>query len=78
MRLLLLTFIILIGLNFTSAQTTDFKKQEPTVLIESISELIIYYPQYSTIDLVCGNMPDKDSKDVLFCCGASFTGELLK
>lgn len=46
--------------------------------IESIEDLIIYYPNYSTIDLVCGQMPKKTDNNVLFCCEAAFTGELLK
>lgn len=76
--MLLLFYFLLNCLNIGFAQRIDLIKQEQTVLIESTSELIIYYPQYSDIDLVCGNMPDKNNKDVLFCCGASFTGELLK
>ncbi len=54
-----------------------YAQQEKLMLIEETSNLIIYYPQYSDIDLVCGNMPVKEDKSVLFCCEAAFTGQLL-
>ena len=47
------------------------------VIVETTSNLNVYYPQYSRIDLVCGNMPKTSQKDVEFCCEAAFTGELL-
>ena len=40
--------------------------------------LIIYTPDYSSIDLVCGTMPSQSDKTVIFCAEAAFTGELLK
>ena len=46
--------------------------------IETTNDLIIYYPQYSYIDLACEQMPEKTDTNVLFCCEAAFTGELLK
>ena len=46
--------------------------------IETTKDLIIYYPQYSDIDLVCEKMPEKTDNNLLFCCEAAFTGELLK
>lgn len=45
---------------------------------EEKGNLIIYTPHYSTIDLVCGTMPSKSDKNVIFCAEAAFTGELLK
>ncbi len=39
--------------------------------------LRVYYPHYSTIDLVCGTMPQKSDKDVILFAEAAFTGELL-
>ena len=46
--------------------------------IEITKNLIIYYPQYSNVDLACGQMPQKTDYDVLFCCKAEFTGDLLE
>ena len=55
-----------------------YAQQEKLMVIEETSNLIIYYPQYSDIDLVCGNMPVKEDESVLFCCEAAFTGQLLE
>ena len=52
-------------------------QQANLVHIETTSDLIIYYPQYSDIDLVCEKTPAKEDKSVLFCCEAAFTGQLL-
>ena len=45
--------------------------------VETTMNLNVYYPEYSKIDLVCGQMPTDAQKDVEFCCEAAFTGELL-
>ena len=45
--------------------------------VETTINLIIFYPNYSRIDLVCGKMPDKSDANVVFCCEAAFTGQLL-
>jgi len=47
------------------------------VTIDSTSYLKVYYPTFSKIDLVCGQMPKVTDKNVEFCCEAAFTGELL-
>lgn len=47
------------------------------VTVESTKNLIVYYPKYTKIDLVCGHMPKTSLKNVEFCCEAAFTGELL-
>ena len=57
---------------------TSFGQQVDLIHIETTADLVIYYPQYSNIDLACGQMPQKTDNDVLFCCEAAFTGELLK
>ena len=48
------------------------------VTIETTVNLKVYFPEYSKIDLVCGQMPSTNQKNVEFCCEAAFTGELLK
>lgn len=45
---------------------------------EEKGKLIIYTPDYSSIDLVCGTMPSQSDKNVIFCAEAAFTGELKK
>ena len=47
------------------------------VTVETTANLNVYYPEFSKIDLVCGQMPKASQKDVEFCCEAAFTGELL-
>ena len=47
------------------------------VTVETTTNLNVYYPDYTKIDLVCGQMPKAAQKDVEFCCEATFTGELL-
>ena len=50
--------------HYTAKEVTDY--------------LILYYPDYTNIDLVCGTMPSIKDKRVIFCAEAAFTGELLK
>lgn len=38
--------------------------------------LIILYPKFNTVDLVCGTMPSPQDKHVLLCAEACFTGTL--
>ena len=44
------------------------------VTVETTTNLNVYYPKYSMIDLVCGQMPKATQKNVRFCCEAAFTG----
>ena len=48
------------------------------VKVEKPANLNVYYPEYTKVDLVCGEMPKAAQKDVEFCCEAAFTGELLE
>ena len=43
----------------------------------TVEGLIVYYPQFSRIDLVCGQMPSEQDTSVVFCAEAAFTHELL-
>ena len=47
------------------------------VIVETTANLNVYYPDYTKIDLICGQMPKAAQKDVEFCCEAAFTGKLL-
>lgn len=46
------------------------------VEISDTCNLRIYYPDYSRIDLACGDMPPKYDGSVIFVCAAAFTGSL--
>ena len=48
------------------------------VTVETTTSLKVYYPEFSRIDLVCGQMPMAAQKEVEFCCEGAFTGELLR
>ena len=71
-------FFIIVGLLLIHSTYSQQENHVQLMRVETTSNLIIYYPQYSNIDLVCGQMPQKSESDVLFCCEAAFTGELLK
>lgn len=47
------------------------------IVDESLSSLKIYYPQYSSIDLVCGIDSPEDDPNAIFCCAAAFTATRL-
>lgn len=48
------------------------------VVVDTIDSLIVYYPNFSKIDLVCGNMPVKEDTNVVFCAAAAFTGTYME
>lgn len=47
------------------------------VEIKDTLGLRIYYPKYSNIDFVCGEMPSKSDNSVIMFAEGAFTGELL-
>ena len=63
----------------TMEQDNTIDMQGSPVMIDdtTVNGLVIYYPQYSRIDLVCGKMPDKHDTTVIYCAEAAFTHELL-
>lgn len=62
----------------TEAKGHKVNKTRNNIEIETEGNLVIYYPLYDYIDHACGTMPSKKDSSVIFCCSASFTGELLK
>lgn len=61
----------------TEDRAYDAVKDEAPVEIVDTCMLRIYYPKYSRIDLVCGEMPKKEDESVIMFAEAAFTGELL-
>lgn len=55
-----------------------YKGADSLLVIDTSREgLTLYYPQYNSIDLVCGAAsPEEDSK-AIFSCPAAFTGETI-
>ena len=56
---------------------TDSGRVE-TVVLDSTEKFVAYYPKFERIDLVCGEMPEKTDRSVVFMAEAAFTGEYLK
>lgn len=56
---------------------SDAAKNEVPVGIVDTCMLRIYYPNYSRIDLACGEMPKKEDESVIMLAEAAFTGELI-
>lgn len=48
------------------------------VKVEKTSELIIFKPEFESIDLTFGNESPKNDKAIIACFGAAFTGDCLK
>lgn len=48
------------------------------VEVRSVSDIKIYEPHHSTVDLVCGQRPGLNDASVVFCAEAAFTGQFLK
>ena len=61
----------------TTTATQPAATQPTPVEIADTCNLRIYYPNYSRIDLVCGEMPEKEDESVIMFAEAAFTGELL-
>ena len=45
--------------------------------INQTEHLTFYYPNFKSMDLSLGKMPDTSDSKVEFCCEAAFTGQLL-
>ena len=65
--------------NKTDQSTMDNSNIPAPVMIDdtTVNGLTVYYPQFSSIDLVCGTMPSQQDTNVVFCAEAAFTHELL-
>ncbi len=47
------------------------------MIVEKTPNHNVYYPEYTKIDLVCGQMPKTTQKDVEFCCEAALFQNIL-
>lgn len=41
--------------------------------VDETDNLLIYYPNFSRIDLICGEMPDTTNPNIIFCSKAAYT-----
>jgi len=56
----------------------DSSESGDVMKIDSLPNLIIYYPHFKKMDLVFEDMPEKGENGVTMCVGAAYTGELKK
>ena len=81
--ILLLSSVILFfscnACNDKEHSTKDEETKDKPVVVQRKDTLglIVLYPQYSSIDLVCGTMPEKSDSSVILFAEAAYTGELL-
>ena len=80
----LLVVLAVLALCCCKPETTEIMDNENVVkdslvMVDdsTVNGLIVYYPQFSRIDLVCGKMPSQQDDSVIFCAEAAFTHELL-
>lgn len=56
---------------------TIIEYDKSLIEITDTLELKLYYPRYSRIDLVCGNMPAKNDSSIIFMASAAYTLKCL-
>ena len=72
---LLLSFLTIACISCDSATTRDVFISSEYVEVQSTSHLDLFYPQFSDMRFFVGNLSElKDDDDIIFCCGAAFTG----
>ena len=77
---ILVVLLVLCYSFYDQEEITVKKEKENIVYVERVDSvgLVILYPQFSTIDLVCDTMPSKDDASVILVAEAAYTGECLK
>lgn len=89
-----LLFLLSLFCSLVSCNTNGVKSQEAAdtlsyanapvaekrvrVARKDTCSLILLFPQFKSVDLVCETMPSQDDEKVIFVAEAAFTGELLK
>ena len=77
---ILVVLLVLCYSFYDQEEITVKKEKEDIVYVERVDSvgLVILYPQFSPIDLVCNTMPSKDDASVILVAEAAYTGECLK
>ena len=60
------------------SQEVPLKETSLPVEREDTLGMIILYPKYSRVDLVCGTMPTKQDSSVILTVAGAYTGELIE
>lgn len=64
----------------SSSEPRSSSSSQSSSLVDLVTtdQLLIFFPHFSSMDLVCKIMPKPETdSEVIFCCEAAFTGELL-
>lgn len=77
-RIVYFTFLVFLTVLGGCKKVEEANALPPSTHKKEKNGLIIYTPQYSRINLVCGTMPSIEADSVIFCAEAAFTGECLK
>ena len=75
-RSLSLPFSLLFASMFLFASCTPKSLPGQNVCIEEHDSIIVYYPEYTSLDLI-GSQRVPHGDDILYCCGAAFTAETI-
>lgn len=51
---------------------------EDVLTVDTLEQILVYYPHFSRIDLECGERPDMGDERVLMATEAAFTGKVLE
>ena len=76
-RSLSFPFAVLLAVLFLLSSCTPKSLAGQNVCIEEHDSIIVYYPEYTSLDLI-GSSRVPHGDDILYCCGAAFTAKCLK
>ena len=73
--LLLLVAVAACGEKSPEAVANTTSADMSVMDIDTTAQLTVFYPQFTTIDLVCGKMPEMSDSRIVMCLAAAFTGK---
>lgn len=53
-------------------------KMQDIIKVDTLKHAYVYYPQFSKIDLICGQRPNENDDKIILATDAAFTGKVLK
>lgn len=65
------------SMNKGAEAAEDVLTEEEVLRVDTMG-LIVLYPRWTSIDLLCGKMPEKEDSAVILFAEAAYTGQLLK
>lgn len=65
------------SMNIGAEAAEDFVSEEEVQKVDTMG-LIVLYPRWTSIDLLCGKMPEKEDSAVILFAEAAYTGQRLE